>query len=167
MNAGWEDFPVGRSIITPAVTVTETHVVQFASITGDWYFLHMNEAAAAAGPFGRRIAHGPFTFSLAVGLMYQAQVFGDSIIAWLGTEKLRAHAPVFFGDTIHVVATVTGARPSKTPANWIVTFDYLSHNQRDEVVMSFEFVLLMKSRSLAQPRQEIENSVKLSAGDCV
>lgn len=144
MTVGWKDFPVGRSIVTPAVTVTETHVVQFATLTGDWYFLHMNEAAAAKSQFGRRIAHGPLTFSLSVGLMYQAQVFGEAIVAWLGTDNLRALAPVFIGDTIHVVATVMKARASKESGSGIVTFNYVAHNQSDQAVMSFEFVLLMK-----------------------
>lgn len=149
MSTGWEDFPAGRAIVTPAVTVTESHVVQFATLTGDWYHLHMNEAAAARSRFGRRIAHGPLTFSLAVGLMYQAQAFGDSILAWLGADRLRAMAPVFFGDTIHVVATVLDARPSKEPGRGIVTFNYVAHNQDGQAVMSFEFVLLMKSRQAA------------------
>lgn len=150
MSIGWEDFPVGRKIVTPAVTVTESHVVQFATLTGDWYFLHMNEAKAAKTQFGRRIAHGPLTFSLAVGLMYQAQVFGDAIVAWLGTDGLRATAPVFFGDTIHVEATVTKTRQSRDPGRGIVTFNYVPHNQDGKPVMSFEFVLLMKSRDAAE-----------------
>lgn len=146
MTVGWEDFPVGRSIVTPAVTVTESHVVQFGTLTGDWYFLHLNAAAAEKSRFGKRIAHGPLTFSLAVGLMYQAQVFGDSIVAWLGTDNLRAKSPVYLGDTIQVVATVTNARASKNPEQGVVTFDYVVKNQHGTVVMSFEFSLLMKSR---------------------
>lgn len=148
MTVGWEDFPVGRSIATPAVTVTESHVVQFGTLTGDWYFLHLNAAAAEKSRFGKRIAHGPLIFSLAVGLMYQAQVFGDSIVAWLGTDNLRAKLPVFLGDTIHVVATVTNARASKSPEQGVVTFEYVVQNHRGVIVMSFEFSLLMKSRDV-------------------
>lgn len=146
MTIGWEDFPVGRSVTTPSVTITETHVVQFGTLTGDWYWLHMDAAAAARGPFGQRIAHGPLTFVMAVGLMYQSQAYGDCIVAWLGANNLRATAPVRFGDTIHVVATVTEARQSKQPDRGVVTLNYVVRNQNDEAVMSFDFALLMRSR---------------------
>ncbi len=148
MKAGWEDFPVGRVVTTPAVTVTESHVVQFASLTGDWYPLHTNAEWSAQTPFGQRIAHGPLTLSLAVGLMYQSQAYGDSILAWLGSDRLRATAPVFFGDTVHVVATVTSSRGSKDPSRGVVVLDYLVRNQRGEDVMSFSFTLLMRSREV-------------------
>lgn len=147
MSVGWEDFPVGRVVTTPAVTVTEAHVVQFASLTGDWYPLHTNAEWSAQTPFGQRIAHGPLTLALAVGLMYQSQAYGDAILAWLGADQVRATAPVFFGDTVKVVATVTGSRPSKDPSRGVVILEYRVRNQRSDDVMSFSFTLLMRSRN--------------------
>jgi itaconyl-CoA hydratase len=146
VSLGWEDFPVGRRIVTPAVTVTESHVVHFAGLTGDWYELHMDAEAARRGPFGERIAHGPLTFALAVGLMYQSQAYGNSIVAWLGADQLRASAPVRFGDTIHVEATVKEARASKQANRGVVTLQYSVVNQRGETVMTLDFSLLMRSR---------------------
>ncbi len=147
MSIGWEDFPVGRTIVTPAVTITETHVVQFAWLTGDWYHLHMNAQSAAQGPFGERVAHGPLTFVMAVGLMYQSQAYGDCILAWLGADNVRATEPVKFGDTIRVVATVTAARPTKDGQRGVVTLHYVVRNQKGEGVMALDFTLLMKPRS--------------------
>lgn len=141
----WQDFPVDREITTPSVTVTETHVVQFGMLTGDWYPLHMNAEWAARTQFGKRIAHGPFIFSLAVGLMYQSGCYGDSILAWLGADKVQASAPVFIGDTVHVVARVIASRPSKKPGLGVVTLLYTVITQTGEPVMSFEFGLLMRS----------------------
>lgn len=146
MNSGWEDFPVGREVTTPSVTVTESHVVQFAGLTGDWYPLHVDAVWSAKAPFGQRIAHGPLILSLAVGLMYQSQAYGKAILAWLGADKVRATAPVLMGDTVHVFAKVTESRPSKDPARGVVTLEYIVRNQRDEDVMSFSFALLMRSR---------------------
>jgi acyl dehydratase len=147
MSVGYQDFPVGRVVNTPEVTITEAHVVQFANLTGDWYPLHMNAHAAARGPFGERIAHGPLTFAMAVGLMYQSQAYGDSILAWLGANELKASAPVRLGDTIRVVATVKACRPAKDPSRGIVTLEYVVRNHRDEGVMSLDFTLLMRSRA--------------------
>lgn len=147
MNTGWEDFQVGREITSPAVTVTETHVVQFGNLTGDWYPLHMDAESSVRTPFGQRIAHGPLTFSLAVGLMYQSGCFGDCVLAWLGADNLRATSPVFFGDTVRVLAKVASSRASADPGRGVVTLAYSVLKQTDEVVMSFEFALLMRSRS--------------------
>jgi itaconyl-CoA hydratase len=146
MSSGWEDFPVGRTVTTPALTVTETHLVQFAGLTGDYYPVHTDAEWAARSPFGRRIAHGPLTFALAVGCMYQSRFYGDAIVAWLGADQIRAIAPVFIGDTVHVVATVTGSRPSKAPSRGIVNLDYTVRNQRDDDVMSLSLTMLMRSR---------------------
>lgn len=146
MKLGWEDFPVGKSVRTSGVTVTESHLVQFAGLTGDWYPVHTDAAWAAKSPFGQRIAHGPLTFALAVGCMYQAQVYADAILAWLGAEKIRATLPVFIGDTIHVVATVTDSRAAKNPARGVVALDYSVRNQDEKEVMFLSLTMLMRSR---------------------
>lgn len=149
MSLGWEDFPVGRAVTTPSVTVTETHLVQFSGLTGDCYPVHMDAEWAARSPFGQRIAHGPLTFAFAVGLMYQSQAYGNAIIAWLGADKVRATAPVFIGDTVHVVAEVIASRAAKDPSRGVVTLRYTVVNQKDEEVMSFDFTLLMRARETA------------------
>jgi acyl dehydratase len=148
MTLGWQDFPVGKTVTTSGVTVTESHLVQFSGLTGDWYPIHTDAEWAANTPFKQRIAHGPLTFSLAVGLMYQSRAYGDAIVAWLGAEKIRASAPVFIGDTVHVVATVTGCRPAKDPRRGIVSLDYAVRNQRDEGVMALSLTMLMRSREV-------------------
>jgi len=150
MRLGWEDFPVGRTIETPGVTVTEAHLVQFAGLTGDYYPVHTDVEWAAQSPFGQRIAHGPLTFSLAVGLMYQSQAYGDAIIAWLGADRMRATAPVFIGDTVRVVATVKGSRASKDPSRGVVDLQYTVRNQRGDDVMSISLTMLMRSRDSGQ-----------------
>lgn len=146
MSLGWEDFPAGRTVTTSSVTVAEAHLVEFSGLTGDWYPIHTDAVFAAASPFGQRIAHGPLTFSLAVGLMYQSRAYGDAIIAWLGADQMRAKAPVFIGDTIHVAATVTASRPTKGGDRGVVDLDYTVRNQRGEDVMTMALTMLMRSR---------------------
>ncbi len=81
--------------------------------------------------------------------MYQSQAYGNAIIAWLGANGVRATAPVFIGDTVHVVAEVIGSRAAKDPSRGVVSLMYRVVNQKDEEVMSFEFTLLMRSREAA------------------
>lgn len=140
----WEHFPAGRRITSPAVTVTETHVVGWASLTGDWVPLHMDAEYARSTPFGQRIAHGPLTLSLALGLVVRTGVFGDAVIAWLGLDEVRLPGPVFFGDTVHAEVEVLESRPTSRAERGLAVLGYAVHNQRDEVVMTFRSSFLLR-----------------------
>lgn len=142
----WDDFKVGDKFRTQAVTVTETHVVNWTSLTGDWYPLHTDEEWAKKTVFGGRIAHGPLTFALAVGLVGMSGIFGDSLIAWLGMDRMRLPRPVRIGDTIHVEPEVIDKKETSKADRGVTTFKYVVKNQRDEVVGEWEYALLMHRR---------------------
>lgn len=143
----YKDLDVGREFRTSRVTVTETHVVGWANLTGDWHALHMDdEYARVESAFGRRIAHGPLVFGLGVGLVQRANILGDSVIAWLGVDGLRATAPVFFGDTVGLVVTVAEQRLSgKDPSRGVVSFDFDTRNQEGVSVMRCRYSVLMRT----------------------
>lgn len=124
MSKGFRDFPVGRAFVTPRRTVTESMVDGFAGLTGDFYPLHTDEVFAKQSQFGARIAHGPLVYALAIGLMYQAAVFEDAIVAFLGVEDLRHVGPCFVGDTIGVEGTVESARPTSDGSKGVVRMRY-------------------------------------------
>jgi len=86
------DFKIGETFTTQAITVTETHVVNWAGLTMDFYRIHMDKEFAAQTPFGERLVHGPLIFALAVGLVGISGYGGDSVIAWLGADKMRMTA---------------------------------------------------------------------------
>ena len=141
-----DDFNLGQKITTPAITVTETHVVNWAGLTMDFYPLHMDHEFASKTVFKERIAHGPLTFALGVGLMYRTGVAEDSVIAWLGADISRIPAPVKLGDTIHVEAEVTELRETKNANQGVMVMRYNVVNQRGETVMVFDMKLLMHKR---------------------
>lgn len=140
----WESFTLGSTTHSEHITVTETHVVNWASLTGDWVPLHMDAEYAAVTPFGQRIAHGPLTFSLALGLITRTGLFGDSVVAWLGVDELRLPSPVLFGDTIGVAVEVTETRVTSKPERGLTVLAYTVTNQRDEVVMTFKSSFLLR-----------------------
>jgi acyl dehydratase len=147
----WESFGVGDRYRTESITITETHVVSWAGLTGDWVPLHVDAEYAAASEFGERIAHGPLTLALALGLTTRTGIFGDSVLAWLGLDELRLPLPVKFGDTIHAMVTVRSSRSTSKPGRGVVVLDYAVRNQRDETVMTFTstFLLRMASATMA------------------
>jgi 3-hydroxybutyryl-CoA dehydratase len=142
----FEDFAVASVSTSRTRTITETDIVNFAGISGDFIELHMSETYAAQGPFGRRIAHGTLVFSIAVGLGVQMNQVQDTVIAFYGVDRLRFTRPVFIGDTIHVVQKVIGKEP-KQPGRGLVTFETSVLNQNGELVLTYSDKVLLKARA--------------------
>lgn len=140
----WEDFAVGMHLRSRGMTITETHIVNWANAAGDWLPLHVDHHTAAQSPFGSVIAHGPLTLSLALGLVIQTGFFGDSVIAWLGLDDVRLPRPALPGDTIYVNARVAEHLPTSRPERGRLRLDYEVVNQRDEVVMTFSSGFLVR-----------------------
>lgn len=141
-----DDFKLGDVYRTPRITVTETHVVNWAGLTGDFYPLHMDKVYAEATQFGERLVHGPMIFALAVGLVSLAGFGEDAPIAWLGVDNLRMLEPVRIGDTITVVVEVREQKPTSNPKKGIQTWLYTVLNQRDAKVMSFDYRMMFHMR---------------------
>lgn len=141
-----DDFKVGDVYTTGGITVTETHVVNWAGLTGDFYPLHVDREFAARSQFGERLAHGPMIFALAVGQVALAGFGEDAVIAWLGADDMRMLAPVKINDTIRVEVEVKEAVPTSNPKKGIQTWRYTVRNQREESVMHFDFRLMFHMR---------------------
>ena len=140
----WESFASGDRYRTESITVTETHVVGWAGLTGDWVPLHVDAEYAAATEYGQRIAHGPLTLALALGLVTRTGIFGNSVLAWLGLDNVRLPLPVRFGDTITTEVVVSATRPTSKPGRGLVALEYDVRNQRDETVMTFTSTLILE-----------------------
>ena len=142
----FEDFAVGDVMITRRRTVEMSDILNFANLTGDFYPLDIDAVAGAETRFKSRIAHGPLTFSLAVGLVGMSGFYGDAIVALKEITGLRATAPVLPGDTLHVRAEVEEADGSKSEKYGTISVRYNVLNQRDEQVMTFLQTMLAKKK---------------------
>ncbi len=99
----FEELQPGDSLLTPRRTMTEADIVNFACLSGDHFYAHMDKIAAAESIFGERVVHGYFVLSAAAGLFVDAGV--GPVIANYGLENLRFIEPVKPGDTIQVRLT--------------------------------------------------------------
>jgi len=140
-----EDFQLDRTLTTRARTVGEGDISLFAGLSGDFNPLHVDEEFCRATPFGGRIAHGPLTLSMAIGLMSQLNLIDGTALGLLNLHW-DFSGPVKIGDTIHAEVTCTGARPSKRPDRGVVTLRLAVVNQRGETVQVGTMTLLMKTR---------------------
>lgn len=141
----FEEFEPGQEIITAARTITETDLVNFAGLSGDFNFIHTNAEAAKDTPFGARVAHGMLVASIATGLAVQ-QGFIDGTTLAFRELTWRFTKPVFIGDTVHVEVLVTQAKPMARLGGGLVTFDARVLNQRAEIVHKGEWQMLIKSK---------------------
>src|SRR5690606_39721759 len=119
-----DDFQVGEVYDAGRITVTETHVVNWAGLTGDFYPLHMDKEYAAQSQFGERLAHGPMIFALAVGRVALAGFGGNSAISWLGADNMQMLAPVRIGDTIRVTVEIMEMRRTSNPCKGVCVRRY-------------------------------------------
>ena len=116
-------------------TVTETDVVLYAGITGDFNPAHVNEAWAKASFFKGRIAHGMITAGF-ISAVLANQLPGPGSI-YLG-QTLRFMAPVRIGDTITARVTVA----EKLEDNKRVRLTTTCHNQEGIVVLDGEATVM-------------------------
>ena len=140
----FEDYVVGAQRLTSARTITETDVVIHAGHSGDFFPHHVDAEFARTTPFGQRIAHGTMTFAIGVGLT--ATQINPAAFTY-GYDRLRFPKPVFIGDTIHTRITIKEKKDEPNrPGHGRVVEACEVLNQRDEVVMYCEHILLATKR---------------------
>ena len=146
MEKYFEDFEVGGETVTAGRTITETDIVNFAGITGDWNEIHTNKELAERSHFKQRIAHGALVFSIATGLSVRLGQTAETVIAFYGVDRLRFVKPTFIGDTVMVRQKVQ-EKTERNASSGIVTILNEVVNQRQEVVVAYVAKVLLKRRA--------------------
>jgi len=100
----FDDVAVGKAWESPGRTVTETDVVNFAGLSGDFNPIHVDHAFASATPFRRPIAHGMLVMSIGSGLGTTSPPMRT--VAFLAIQDWQLKEAVFPGDTIRVRTAV-------------------------------------------------------------
>jgi acyl dehydratase len=141
----FEDYRLNESRKTLRRTITETDLVLHAGQTGDFFPHHMDEEWCKTQPFKHRIAHGTLVFSVAIGLT--ASVINEAAMTY-GYDRLRFIKPVYINDTIGVNLNVTNKKDHKSPGHGFVTEKVEVFNQRDELVMVCDHILIVQKKAL-------------------
>lgn len=141
----FQDMAEGLEFTSPGRTITETDVVQFAGLSGDYNPLHTDAEFARSTLFGQRIAHGLLGLSIASGLASRIGFIEGTALAFMGLEW-KFKAPVFIGDTIAMTARILRKREMRRLGGGVVVFAIRVSNQRGEVVQEGEWTVLVKSR---------------------
>ncbi|MGW5148329.1 MaoC/PaaZ C-terminal domain-containing protein [Rhodococcus koreensis] len=133
-----DEIEVGTVFRSGGRTITETDVVNYCALTGNWIEIHSNVHYAAQTRFGERLVQGSLTYSIMTGLI----TFGPPIQANYGINNLRYLTPVHINDTIYVTAEVL-AKKDKDDKYGVITLLMKALNQNGDVCQKSEWSLLM------------------------
>ncbi|AHG02989.1 MaoC family dehydratase [Halobacterium sp. DL1] len=142
----FEDVELGEErTVADARTITETDIVNYAGVSGDFGDIHVSEEAAKETGFGQRIAPGNMVHAIAetIGIDWAVEAFS------YGHDNIRFVNPVFIGDTITVHTEVVAVENYDDEFGRVVN-KYTVTNQRDETVLVDEHILLVKRRNAGE-----------------
>jgi oxepin-CoA hydrolase/3-oxo-5,6-dehydrosuberyl-CoA semialdehyde dehydrogenase len=100
----FEELEIGETLITHKHTVSETDITNFANVSGDNFYAHMDATSLEGTIFTQRVAHGYFVLSKAAGLFVDPKK--GPVMLNYGLEECRFTKPVYPGMTIGVKLTV-------------------------------------------------------------
>jgi oxepin-CoA hydrolase/3-oxo-5,6-dehydrosuberyl-CoA semialdehyde dehydrogenase len=154
----FEQLQVGDSLLSEERRISLEDIEAFAQLSGDTFYAHMDEEAAAANPFfDGRVAHGYFLVSAAAGLFVDPAT--GPVLANYGLENLRFNQPVYPGDSIKVAFTcrqkVNRENAEYGEAHW----DVQVTNQAQENVASYEVLTLVAKQNSTAAGQSLEGVV--------
>ncbi|GAA1346843.1 phenylacetic acid degradation bifunctional protein PaaZ [Falsarthrobacter nasiphocae] len=136
------ELEIGDAFVSALRTVRREDIQAFAEETGDTFYAHTNEEAAAANPFFPGIvAHGYLLVSWAAGLFVSPEP--GPVLANYGLENLRFITPVAAGDSIRVELTAKRITPRETDEYGEVAWDALLVNQDGETVATYDVLTLV------------------------
>ncbi len=142
----FDELEIGETLLTHRRTITESDVVSFAGISGDFFYAHMDDIEARSSLFEKRVAHGYFVLSAAAGLFVDPAP--GPVLANYGLEGLRFVKPVYIGDTIRARLTCKQKtekedREGQVPQG-VVHWDVEVTNQDDEPVAVYTILTLVR-----------------------
>jgi oxepin-CoA hydrolase/3-oxo-5,6-dehydrosuberyl-CoA semialdehyde dehydrogenase len=131
------DLRIGDAIVAGPRVITLDDIEAFAALSGDTFYAHMDERAAAANPFFEgRVAHGYFVVSMAAGLFVSPDP--GPVLANVGLQNLTFTTPVYPGDALTVTLTAKVISPRVDLDYGDVTWDAVITNQDDEIVATYD-----------------------------
>lgn len=142
----FEEFQPGQLIFTAARTITESDVVNFAGISGDFTQIHIDAEFSKTTTFGQRVAHGLLGIAIASGLAMQTGLMEGTVIAFREINEWKFSKPVFLGDTVHVELEVKETKAIPRLGGGAVVIELDVKNQHNDTVMKGKWTALFANR---------------------
>jgi acyl dehydratase len=141
----FEEFVPGDEVTSVGRTITETDIVNFAALSGDWNLIHSDAEYSKGHPFGQRVAHGLLILSVASGLAVRVGFMEGTVLAFRSLEW-KMQRPVLIGDTIRVHLIVAETKAVARLGGGLIHFQVEVLNQKDEICQKGAWEMLVKAR---------------------
>ena len=159
MGLHFEEFQTGDSVNSATRTITETDVVNFAALSGDWNLIHTDAEYSKGHMFGQRVAHGLLILSVASGLSVRLGFLEETTLAFRSIDW-KMQRPVFIGDTIHVRITVEETKPMARLGGGLVNFKVeVPKRELGDAGEGLEYVDAALSHKALCPRQGLRQGL--------
>ena len=142
----FEEFEVGMTITSPGRTITESDIVSFAGLSGDYTQIHTDVEFSKSSPLGRRVAHGLLGLAVASGLAARTGVLEGTALAFREINDWKFIKPIFIGDTVHILMTVIEVKGLPRLGGGAVSIELRVINQNEETLMKGVWKVLMASQ---------------------
>lgn len=152
MSQAWyyEDFNVGDEFVTVRRTITESDVMTFAGLSGDFNPLHTDQVHAETTLYGERIAHGLLGLAITTGLKQRLGIFEGTVIGFLAAEW-NFRKPLLIGDTVRCRITIADMRVTSNPQRGILRQRVELVNQDDSVIQEGFHTIMIETRLADDP----------------
>ncbi len=150
----FEDLEIGETLFTAKHTVTETDITNFANVSGDNFYAHMDATSLEGTPFTGRVAHGYFILSKAAGLFVEPKK--GPVLLNYGLDECRFTKPVYPNSTIGVRFTckekveveqkIDDSLPPRGIVKWLVDV----YDETGETV-ALATILTMVKKKISNP----------------
>src|SRR5262245_54359660 len=153
----FDDVEVGQEWESPGRTVTETDLVNFAGLSGDFNPIHVDHQFAATTPFRRPVAHGLLVLSISSGLGLHSPAMRT--VAFLDIREWKFVGPVFIGDTVRVRSKILETEVRARGRRGAITWQRQIVNQEGKVVQEGVTVTLVEGRAGKDAKDDKEDPV--------
>ncbi len=149
----FDDLAVGDEWESPCRTVTETDVVGFAGLSGDFNPLHVDHEAARRGPFGKPVAHGLLGLAVVSGLASHVPLRRHPGLS-IEIRDWKFLHPIHLGDTIKVITRVEALAPRSRGRRGVVTWRRRLVDQGGRTLQEGLTQTLVRGRSSTVPAED-------------
>ena len=139
----FEELKVGASVELAPAVIEKEKMLAFAREYDD-VPIHTDEEYAKSTPFGTLLAPGVMSFLVVWAKYLKVDFFGEELLAGKST-KIEWEKPVFAGDTLRGVATITDLKP-RNEKNGIATLSIDAFNQHGELVLTSVTEAIVKKK---------------------
>lgn len=150
----FDDVEVGQEWTSLGRTLTESDIVNFAGLSGDFNPIHIDHEFAKTTPFRRPIAHGLLIWSISSGLGLHAPPMRT--VAFLSVREWHFREPVFVGDTIRMRSKVLEKEARSRGRRGVIAWGRQVVNQIGKVVQEGVTLTIVQGRASARDEATAE-----------